>query len=366
MTWEEYPAPSPAPEEPRPTLATVAVGGVLILAMLGLLILGASFAGRTLREAFGSDRVIVAGQPVTIEIPAGATAADIGDLLVENDVIASDDDFTRTVRDRQLESSLQAGVFALQTGMPVDEVVEVLLAPQSSEITVRVVEGLTLEDTLARLSDFTAIPESEFEAALLDGSVTSSLLPEPADELRDWEGLLFPDTYLFLDDATAAEILQRLADTMELRVQSVDWSRLPELGLTQYEAIVLASLVEEEVKIPEERPVVASVIYNRLESGWPLQIDATIQYALPERKAALSLDDLQIDSPYNSYQNRGLPPTPISGVGLASLQAAANPADTDFFYYVLTSADGRHSFAETEEEFLRFKEQAREDGLLGP
>ncbi len=110
--------------------------------------------------------------------------------------------------------------------------------------------------------------------------------------------------------------------------------------------------------------MVASVIYNRLAADMLLQIDATVQYALEERKPALSLEDLEVDSPYNTYREAGLPPTPIAGVGIASLEAAADPADTDFLFYVLTSRNGEHSFAETEAEFLEFKEQARRDGII--
>ncbi len=227
-----------------------------------------------------------------------------------------------------------------------------------------VIEGLTVAETLTRIADASDISVAELETALTDGSVTSALLEDQPQTVADWEGLLFPDTYNFLLGSSAATILQRMSDTMASRVASVDWSRLEELEVTQYEAIIIASMIEEEVRVEAERPIVASVIYNRLANDWLLQIDATVQYALPERKPALSFADLEIDSPYNTYRNRGLPPTPIAGVRLTSLQAAADPADTNFFYYVLTSLDGTHGFAETEAEFEALKEQARRDGVL--
>ena len=140
-----------------------------------------------------------------------------------------------------------------------------------------------------------------------------------------------------------------------------------EIGHTPlYEAIVIASLIEAEAGVDEDRPLIASVIYNRLDRGQALQIDATVQYALPERKARLTFEDLEVDSPYNTYQIVGLPPTPIATPSLASLEAAAAPSDTEFLFYVLADESGRHAFAETAEEFEELVAQARRDGILPP
>ena len=182
--------------------------------------------------------------------------------------------------------------------------------------------------------------------------------------LTDWEGLLFPDTYEITSDYTADQILQLLATTTERRVAAIDWSRLEDAGYTAYDGLVIASLIEREVRVDAERPIVASVIMNRLEDGMLLQIDATVVYALGGDVSALTFDDLEVDSPYNTYQNLGLPPTPISGVRRASLVAAADWADTDFLFYVLTSEEGTHSFTDTYDEFLDFVEQARADGVI--
>jgi UPF0755 protein len=148
-------------------------------------------------------------------------------------------------------------------------------------------------------------------------------------------------------------------------VASIDWSYLEEQGLSVYDGLVIASLIEREAALDDERPIIASVVFNRLDVEMPLQIDATVVYALrgmPD--GGLSLEDLQIDSPYNTYRYIGLPPTPISGSRLASLRAAAAPADTDFIYYVLASEDGAHAFTADYDEFLLLQEQARENGLI--
>ena len=217
-------------------------------------------------------------------------------------------------------------------------------------------------DSIAGQTDFTA---DELTEALTDGSVTTALRPGRMDELQDWEGLLFPDTYEVSTRDGPADVLQLMADTTEDRVASIDWSYLEDQGLSVYDGLVIASLIEREAALDDERPIIASVVFNRLGIEMPLQIDATVVYALrgmPE--GGLSLEDLQIDSPYNTYRYIGLPPTPISGSRLASLRAAAAPAETDFIYYVLASEDGAHAFTADYDEFLLLQEQARENGLI--
>jgi UPF0755 protein len=192
---------------------------------------------------------------------------------------------------------------------------------------------------------------------LLDGTVVSSLMPSPPVALQDWEGMLFPDTYEFDVDATAAEILTLMVRTMESRVGSIDWEGLEEHGLTPYDAIIIASLIEREALLDEDRPLVASVIYNRLEIDMRLQLDATVVYvlgALPED--GISQEDREIESPYNTYVVDGLPPTPIAGVRMASLQAAGDPAESEYLFF-LTDEDGKAHFAETFEEFLELQEE---------
>jgi UPF0755 protein len=245
-------------------------------------------------------------------------------------------------------------------------VLAVLLSRAGTEtFRITVVEGLTVEQTLDSLASQTGFTVDELAAPLLDGTVESDLLPRPPEALRDWEGLLFPDTYDVTDRQTPAEILQRLADTAGARISSVDWSEAERRGLSVYEGIVIASMIEREAAVDGDRPLISSVIYNRLDIGMPLQIDATVVYAVggyPE--GGLTLDDLRVDSPYNTYRIDGLPPTPISGVGRASLEAAAAPADTGYFFYVLASADGGHAFAEDYDEFLVLVEQSRDAGLI--
>lgn len=366
-TEEWYRQQAMQPHEPEPMRGPipVLVGAAVAVVLVGGAILFAGMLGGRVKQALDETTQTVApGIEVVVVIQSGSSAASIGDQLEEAGVVRSSSAFEARVVQRQLGPALRAGTFQLVTGMELDAVIDALASGASTEFRLTVIEGLTVAETLTRIADASDISVAELETALTDGSVTSALLEDQPQTVADWEGLLFPDTYNFLLGSSAATILQRMSDTMASRVASVDWSRLEELEVTQYEAIIIASMIEEEVRVEAERPIVASVIYNRLANDWLLQIDATVQYALPERKPALSFADLEIDSPYNTYRNRGLPPTPIAGVRLTSLQAAADPADTNFFYYVLTSLDGTHGFAETEAEFEALKEQARRDGVL--
>ena len=272
----------------------------------------------------------------------------------------------RAVREARASSRLQAGTYALETGMEPEAVLAVLLeGPAGAEVyRVTVIEGLTIGQTLESLERQTGFTLEEFTAPLLDGTISSELLAAEPEALRDWEGLLFPDTYEFAQESTAVDILARLAATAEDRVGAIDWTLLEERGLSPYDGIIIASLIEREVLIDDERPLVASVIFNRLDLGMKLQIDATVIYALgaaPE--GGLSFADLEVNSPYNTYLIDGLPPTPISGVRVASLAAAAAPADTEFLFYLVTDDAGRHTFTDDFDEFLELQEQvAADDG----
>jgi UPF0755 protein len=134
--------------------------------------------------------------------------------------------------------------------------------------------------------------------------------------------------------------------------------------LTPYEVVVVASMIEAEAKVPEEKPMMARVIYNRLGLGMSLGIDATVIYALGERTDQLTRSDLEVESPFNTRRYPGLPPTPIGSPGRASLEAALNPAEGEWLYYVLTDEDGRHYFTEDYDDFLRAQEESRDKGLL--
>ena len=363
MTYENTP-------EPKPTTRLVKVLiAVAIIVIVGFVIVGgASYLGRQVGLAIGDDdgsetpANVVPGQEVTVDIPSGSSAQEIGAILAANGVVQSALEFEVAVRNSDAAADLKAGTYRMTTLMEPNEVVAALvIGPVADVYRVTIIEGLRVEEILTSLSESTGIEYGEFETALLSGDVTSSLAPEP-DSLTDWEGLLFPDTYEFTSSANAASILQRLASTMEQRVDSIDWSAVESLGFTVYEGVIIASLIETEVLLDIERPVVSSVLHNRLELGMKLDIDATVLYAVGSRDIVDF--DREVDSPYNTYIVNGLPPTPIAAPGRASLEAAANPDETYFLFYVLSDLDGNHAFAATLEEHNANVARAREDGVL--
>ncbi len=364
MTYENVP-------EPKPTTRLVKVLIALVIIILAgfVIVGGASYLGRQVGLAIGDDSGdsetpvnVVPGQEVTIEIPSGSSAQEIGAILAANGVVQSALEFEVAVRNSDAAADLKAGTYRMTTLMDPNEVVAVLVVgPVADVYTVTVIEGLRIEEILTSLSESTAIEYSEFESALLSGEVTSSLVTEP-ESLTDWEGLLFPDTYEFTSSASATSILQRLASTMEQRVNSIDWTAVEALGFTVYEGLIIASLIETEVLLDVERPVVSSVLHNRLTLGMRLDIDATVLYAVGSRDIADF--NREVDSPYNTYIVNGLPPTPIAAPGRASLEAAANPDQTDYLFYVLSDLDGNHAFAVTLDEHNANVARAREDGVL--
>jgi UPF0755 protein len=311
-----------------------------------------------------SDVSVAPNLDVEIVIPPGASARQIGNILAEAGVIRSANEFELEVRDQGISNQLRAGSYQLVTGMDVAAVLPVLLrGPIADAYRVTIPEGLRVSEIIEILAEASGRDVEEFETALLGGEVATDLRVMPDQPtFSDWEGLLFPDTYEFLRDSPPSEILQVLADTMQERVGGVDWTAITEGGFDSYQGIIIASLIEAEVRIADERPLVASVIFNRLGEGMALQIDASVLYGLNTRDPALF--DNESESLYNLYKYAGLPPTPIGAPGRASLEAAAAPATTGYFYYVLSTPEGGHAFAETFDEHLANVERSRAAGIL--
>jgi len=347
------------PSGPNRGMRGLAVLG-LVLVLFLLAYLGVKWLASAVNEviAVPESTTVAAGVPVEFEVLAGTPASQIASDLAAAGVVASASEFDKAVREARAADRLQAGKYQLETGMAPEAVLAILVAgPTNTTYRLTVIEGLSVGKMLDSISRQTGIPFVELSVALLDGSVTSTLLPGEPTKLQDWEGLLFPDTYEFAIDADAAEVLGRMASTAEERIGTVDWTYLTDLGMTPYEGIIIASLLEREALFDEDRPLIASVIYNRLAIDMPLQIDSTVVYVLgaaPE--GGLTHEDLEIESPYNTYLVVGLPPTPISGVRPASLAATAQPAETDYLYF-LTDSEGKAHFAVTFEEFLELQQE---------
>jgi len=345
----------------KPLLIAAAVVFSAVVMAVGAQVLANVLAGG------GLD--VEPGIPVTVEISAGSSASAIAGNMEAAGVVRASE-LEDAVATQGVASQLQAGTYYLETVMEPEAVVRRLLTgpDEATASSIIVYEGHDIGRVIAGLSEQTGFPVAEFEAALTNGSVTSSLLPDElpdgTNELVRWEGLLFPARYEMPTAATPAEMLSAMAAETERRMETVDWSRLGELGISQYEALIIASLIQREAGTDLDRPLIASVIYNRLEEGMPLQIDATVVYVLGESPGRVLAEHLEIESPWNTYRNKGLPPTPIGTAQIESIEAAADPADSDYFFYVLVSTDGSHGFSATYEEHQQKIAKAKEEGVL--
>ncbi|MBS3957741.1 MAG: endolytic transglycosylase MltG [Clostridiales bacterium] len=334
----------------------------LILLAVVVLMLGAG-AGVAWWYTFERpDRTEVeSGLPVEIVIPDGASTASIATILAGQGIVTNANRFRLESRRAGADGRLRAGTYDLKTGMPYSEAIAALIeGPAIKYVTVTIPEGYVIEQIARRFEEHAGIPAQEF-ITLANGGYAEF----PREYLRDvyggkLEGYLFPKTYQVQEGATARDVIEMMLDQFEREIALVDIAAAQARGFSLAEVVTMASMIERETKVAEERALVSSVIHNRLEIGMRLQIDATIEYVLSGNRFRLTNADLQIDSPYNTYRNAGLPPGPIANPGLASLQAACDPAETAYVYYVLTSPDGSHTFTETWEEFLTAKQRSKE------
>jgi UPF0755 protein len=292
------------------------------------------------------------GASVTVEVASGETTAQIAAQLSADGVIGNALWFRVLAKLRGVDGHIQAGRYQLRKGMGAQAALDVLRgAAGEAGVEVTVPEGFTLRQIAARLEARTQISAAAFFAAGTNGSVRAEIEPPDVTAL---EGLLFPQTYQVTKRDTATTVARRMVDEFTKATSSLDWSYALGKRLTRYQAVIMASLIEREAKVPEDRAKVAAVIYNRLARHMRLQIDATALYGLPEHKVP-TLADLRRPSPYNTYLIPGLPPRPIANPGLASLQAAVHPASIDALYYVVCAPSGRHCFTRSPAEIERLK-----------
>lgn len=298
------------------------------------------------------------GEPVTVYIKRGSTAGDVAKVLRKAGIIRSSTVFKISAEYYGVSESLQSGEFHLRKGMKLDQVVEILgKGPSVPATRLTFPEGLTVRDMSARIDQFALEGQVSMDAASFTAAAQSAqpfaskynFLPRrPGATL---EGYLFPDTYEVLQNVSPYKLVDLMLARFAEVSSGLNWKKRP-LGLTPEQIVVVASLVEKEAKVDSERPKIAAVIYNRIKAGMRLQIDATVQYALPERQGRLMYSDLDVVSPYNTYKIKGLPPGPIASPGKASLAAALAPAKGDYLYYVLKDDQGHHAFTRTYEQFL--------------
>jgi UPF0755 protein len=318
------------------------------------------------------------GAAVNFTINEGDTMSSVASRL-DADGIISNATLFRWYASTRGDISLVPGYYALKPGDNAGNIIEALSTPPAQTfVSVTFPEGMTIAQMGERLSTkLTFMSREDFVAAATDGSIVSDLLPKGVTSL---EGLLFPDTYQVSGDGSEARVVSTMAGMMQRVARQVDLKSGAKIrGFSQYQILIIASLIEREAKVPEDRAKIAQVIYNRLAEKMKLEIDASVKYGLDP---SMSWTDMKAtDHPYNTYIYPGLPPTPIANPGRASIQAALAPAGapskTDeaciglpagekcrYLYYVLADKTGRHVFATTYEQHLANIEKSRAAGVL--
>ena len=298
---------------------------------------------------------------VIYEVEAGDTPErEIAQQLAAQDVVKSEEAFIEASRADERSSGIQVGFYELREKMSAVEALEVLVDPDNIvQTSVTIPEGLTVDDTIAALAKGTDFNQRQFRRALRQD------IGLPGWTQGNPEGYLFPATYAFPPNAEPRDMLSTMVDRWRQAADEAGLeTRADELGYTPKELMIVASLVEAEASRDQDRPKVARVIFNRLEGDETdglLQIDSTLNYINSDIGARATFEDLQQESEYNTYQNPGLPPSPIESPGDAAIEAAANPADGPWFYYVTVNLrTGETKFAEDYDDFLGFRRELDE------
>jgi len=295
---------------------------------------------------------------VSVEIPEGADAGEIGRLLASRGIVRSGSFFTANATLTGRRGRLRSGEYTLAQGMSYGDAIEVLTqgpAAEPAPETFRV----TLPEGRSRLELAPVVRKAGVKGSYREATRSASALrrarrlglPRDAGTL---EGFLFPATYELVEGASARALVTRQLRAFADAMKRVDLGSARRRNLTRADVVAIASMVEREASLDKERPLVAAVIHNRLRQGIPLGIDATIRYAENNWTRPLRQSELERPGPYNTRLNQGLPAGPIGNPGLASLRAAAKPANADYLFYVVKPGTcGEHAFSETDAEFQR-------------
>ena len=285
---------------------------------------------------------------VNFEVPLGSSSRAIAKRLAEQKLIRSEYAFHIMVRHRGTGRRLRAGIYALRRNMALWQIVDEFEKGQVTLVSLTVPEGLTTT-AIAELWETTGFGTA---AAFREACGSPRLLKRYGLEGKSIEGYLFPNTYKFAKGTTAEKAVEMMLSEFKQRWTETFDEAAENLGLTQHEIVTLASVIEKEAGSKSERPRVASVFHNRLKQKWRLQADPTVLYALGNPKRLLTRADLRVDSPYNTYKYKGLPPGPIANPGIDSIRATLYPEKTDYFYFVAIG-EGKHHFSKTLSEHNR-------------
>ena len=328
----------------------------LLAAAGAILLIFAIIAGCAIGSGGGSKIEITDSNRVYVRVEPGMSGSEIAAMLIEKGVIDSKLKFTIASKMQGADDKFKTGLFELARGMAPGDAVAVLISGKVASAHFTIPEGYNVQQIAKRLADEGLADEKKFLEKARDYA-PYPYIEENHDANFRAEGFLFPDTYEIATDATEDDILELLTSDFDSRLTPEMRSRAQELGLSIYELVTMASLVEKESFHAEDMPIIAQVFFKRLKISMPLQSDTTITYLIGA-KDDVSIDDTKVDSPYNTYQNYGLPPGPIANPGMQAIEAVLHPADTDYLYFV-ADHDGNNFYSNTYEEHLAIVDQVR-------
>lgn len=294
------------------------------------------------------------GTPVRVIVPRGVSFRAAADSMAHAGIIHFPLAFRVYARATGQDRKIQAGTYLLRRGTAWGDLVRAMNGGAGNINRVTIPEGYSIAQITPVLVRALRVP-AESVAVVVRDSALRARLHDPAATL---EGYLFPDTYVLAPGTTARQAVGEMVKRFEREWKPVDDTEAAALGHTRHEIVTMASIVEKEAKLPEERPVIAAVYYNRLRDGMLLQADPTVQYALGHHVDRVLYRDLEIDSPYNTYKYPGLPPGPIASPGGASIRAALSPASVPYLFFV-AAPDGHHEFRTTMAGHEQAKQQVR-------
>ena len=329
------------------------VFGIPALAVLFILIVVFVIIPLSESPSYSGER----GTTVYFTVRPGMSVSEIGKELHERGVIDSERKFWWTAKLNGFENKVKSGTFEMQTGMGERDALEMLVYGNTVVLRFVIPEGFSVREIAERLAANGLVNADDFMARAKNYR-PYPYVEEHEDVRYAVEGFLFPDTYEINGEFDDARIMEMMAANFDRRLTKDMRDRAKEMDLSIYELVTLASLVEKEAYHEEDRPIIAQIFLKRLRIGMPLQADPTVQYLLNEPKEDLLYKDTEIDSPYNTYQNVGLPPGPIASPGTASLNAVLHPADTDYLYFV-ADRNGNNYYATNYADHLALVDQAR-------
>ena len=330
----------------RLLLSIVIAAGILIIAVSAVYTL---YVGNESKPVDPGSK-----ESVSITIPSGTGTGGIAQILEENGLIDNTGVFKLQSKSKGYDGKFKAGQYSLSPSMSMDDIMKILMAGKADTVRFTIPEGYDIKRTTAKLAEEGLINAEAFAKEVEAGQFDYKFLADAPAGPDRLEGFLFPETYDIFTTANEHDIILKMLEQFNIVFTDEYYARADELGMSVRDVITLASIIEREARAPEDRPIIASVFYNRLKIDMPLQSCATVQYILGEQKAVLSIKDTKIESPYNTYLNPGLPPGPIASPGADSIKAALYPADTDYLYF-LAKGDGSHAFSSTYEQFLKDK-----------